>query len=638
MTPTLRTLGLPWLAALACALVSAGLLAGALLLPLARPGASLAQAASPAELFGALSTGEAARMREELRTLAPSLAPAARLRLEQILGAEEKRLAEAPPALVLSGFALQLEEALTAIRGGQVVPGTGQDGLLLASIGFGLAAALLALVAGPLALAPSAALLAGRGQWGLARKDLWGDLARAAAGNAASDDDRQGLQRAAVETAKLAQAAEAAQARLDRTLAAADRAAESFARLPALAAAQAEAMEGLGRVAPAVETAERLQAALPALVEAISAAGNTAQASAMEAMSRRLEDAADRLAAEAAATPDMLARLRAAAAELAERQAAPIARLEAATQSILRADGQAEALAAGLASLGHSLARLEPVSQAQAQLQDALLDRLEGVAGALAEAQAALHPNLGALTEAGPELARQIASLDDAVARQANLVAQLDTAVAAEAAQAQTLVAEVEQLVAGQRDAAAPLIEAAGWQREAAERNDTITLRQEEAVLRLGALVDLMPALAEHDEALRLGIRPLHEIRTRIDDAVDRLQSLAEPPPAPAPAPAEPRQASVAARLLDQLEDTAAPEVAAALHRLDGVETEVARLLDSAERMAGDGMGQAGLALPPQVAERAPELLRSLETTIHRLHSVSTALALASDSSLRQRA
>lgn len=91
---------------------------------------------------------------------------------------------------------------------------------------------------------------------------------------------------------------------------------------------------------------------------------------------------------------------------------------------------------------------------------------------------------------------------------------------------------------------------------------------------------------------------------------------------------------SVAARLLRQLDPaTATPAVTETLCRLDGVETEVARLLREAELIAGGP--EPAASLPRDMVERTPELLESLDATIRRLQSVATAIAMASDGSRR---
>jgi hypothetical protein len=67
------------------------------------------------------------------------------------------------------------------------------------------------------------------------------------------------------------------------------------------------------------------------------------------------------------------------------------------------------------------------------------------------------------------------------------------------------------------------------------------------------------------------------------------------------------------------------------LRHLGGIARESEVLLHQAETLAETVLSGHAPALPPLLAERAPALLDAVETTIQRLRSVATALALASD-------
>ncbi|MBK1662700.1 hypothetical protein, partial [Paracraurococcus ruber] len=319
MTLTLRTLGPAWIAAAGTALLAALLLGIALVLP-ALPGMGAPPSGMAREVFDSLpaETG-GTKLREELRALAPQLPPNARSRMEQILAAEERRSADAPPAFVLGSLVARLEAAASGLPAA-APPMPAREGLVLAAGGAGLLAALLALLAGPLALAPLSALRAGLGgRWGTEREDLWGALARDMAARptappAASPapaampidlptedllEAGRALKEAAAEGTRMARAAAAAQVRLDRAVSMTDQATEALAKLPRLAAAQTEAIALLAaRLEAAPEGEER-----PPMEAALA---------------ERLEAAAQRLAAEFEAVPVAAGTLRAAAERLAE--------------------------------------------------------------------------------------------------------------------------------------------------------------------------------------------------------------------------------------------------------------------------------------------------------------------------------
>ena len=71
--------------------------------------------------------------------------------------------------------------------------------------------------------------------------------------------------------------------------------------------------------------------------------------------------------------------------------------------------------------------------------------------------------------------------------------------------------------------------------------------------------------------------------------------------------------------------------LAATLRHLGGVADDTELLLRQAEALAETVLAGQAPGLPPLLASRAPALLAQVETTIHRLRSVATALALASD-------
>ena len=83
----------------------------------------------------------------------------------------------------------------------------------------------------------------------------------------------------------------------------------------------------------------------------------------------------------------------------------------------------------------------------------------------------------------------------------------------------------------------------------------------------------------------------------------------------------------------DDAATAASAPLDAALRQLGGVERDAEILLRQTEALAEAVLAGDAPGLPPLLAGRAPELLTAVETTIRRLRSVATALALVSDGS-----
>lgn len=680
MTPMIRTLGPVWLAALALTIAAALCLGAALFWPPAATGSGTpAQSSSGADLFAALTAGDGARMRDDLRALAPQLAGNARGRLEQILAAEERRLAEAPPALVLSGFANRLDAALVALHSGVPVAAPGGEALGLAGAAAAMAAALLALLAGPLALGPLRGLRAGLGSAAIRqRRDLWGDLAREVATQppapapspgpdiaallegAGSELARLRLESAAVaqgfrdmeaDRERLGATAAVTHARLEEAAAMADRAAEGLATLPRLTAAQSDAILTLAgrldRAEAAVGLAERLETALPPVLAAIDASLSPDQLILLDRLSARLEAAAERLAGEADAAPsaaaafqeavsqlsltpiaqtaDRLAGIADGLGELAAQQAAPLARIEAVA---MRLPAHEEAIGAAIAGATVQAGRLEAVA-----------GNLPGVTKQLEAAVAAL-PRLGAIA-AGLKATRE--AIPPLVDRQAELLVRLEAATKGLPALATRQEATAESLAATLRDALPPIGE-----------------RQEQVLQRLEALADRVPetldppsaGLDNLEETLRGALSPIAETLHRLDAATERLpawtqvqeQSVARLEAAAREA--LPIVADRQAALLDRMEATAAAvEGLAAQHAgaaeaaraqqaaLSGIEQLTATLPDLAERQtrAASRLEMAGNDLPAiarRQDEAASRLTEAGEALLARIEAAVAALPL----------
>jgi len=189
----LRSLRLIWWVALLATLAAAAMVAAPRFLPEPPPlGTSSEPAAgpAPAQVIAALSAGNRAGMIEELRSISRLVEAGgdARSRLDALVAREEKAAAENPPAIILTALASRLDHAIEGLRDtsrshSAAPPGGLPRAFETAGTALALLAALLALVATPLALAPGLAwreVLASGGSpdWGAERKDLWGGLSR----------------------------------------------------------------------------------------------------------------------------------------------------------------------------------------------------------------------------------------------------------------------------------------------------------------------------------------------------------------------------------------------------------------------------------------------------------------------------
>jgi len=680
MTPMIRTLGPAWLAALALTVAAALCLGTALFWqPMLANDATSTQSSSGTDLFAALTAGDGARMRDDLRALAPQLAGNARGRLEQILAAEERRLAEVPPALVVAGFANRLDAALLALHAGVPVAAPGGQALGWAGAIAALAAALLALLAGPLALAPLGGSRAGLASDAIRqRRDLWGDLARDVATPTAPSSSTLGpdiaallesagseLARLRLESAAVAQGfrdiesdrerlgvtAAVTQARLEDVVAIADRASEGLATLPRLSAAQSDAILTLAgrldRAEAAVAMAERLEAALPPVLAAIDSSLSPDQLILLDRLSARLEAAAERLAGEADAAPSAAAAYQEAAAklsmasieetterltgiadglgELAARQAIPLAQIEAVA---MRLPAHEEAFGAAIAGATVQIGRLEAVA-----------GNLPGVTKQL-EAAVAAMPRLGAIA-AGLKATRE--AMPPLVDRQAELLVRLE--------------ATTKSLpgVAARQEAAAESLDAT-----LRETLPAIGARQEVVLQRLEALADRQPDAAEPpavglenlDIALRGALSPIAATLQRLDVAAERLPAWTreqEESAARVEAAAREtlpliavRQAAMLDRIAamaDAVEALAAQQSGAAeasrvqIATLSGIEELAATLPDLTERQtrAASRLETAGCDLPAlarrqeeaakRLALAGEDLVTRMEAAIAALHA-----------------
>jgi hypothetical protein len=488
----------------------------------------------------------------------------------------------------------------------------------LGAVALSLLATVIALAAGPLALAPGEALkasLAGsaRQPWGAEREDFWGDLSRAVAAAIAPppplpDTGLEARRLAANleltlrETGAELAAARAAMAQAAGTLA---DAAASGGRLSAVAA---EATRQLGDAVRRTDDATGALAVLPAFA--------TEQARVMEAAALRSSTAAEALAAAAEAaraprepegpSPAMLAfeEILARGADQARRfeQTMPllleaIDRLPAGAASHERLDAATDAITQCLGRFDLGLDRLATASGDIAGVRDGLATTLEAMAPP--DLEAMLAPSIarleglavlveGTAREAADAAVTRVCDIAEVMAVEASWRAgeaaeeasrRIDAAAAALKDDAAAVVARI----AGELD---PLVTALGMAQEEGERAAAATLARIEAPLaahlaavapmadRLGAVAaELAEGIAAAGQAVEAGrmaddargerteraLAALAAVAATLDGTVAALTA----PPPELPVTGEEPLDSVAERLLAELggEDEAEPPV-----------------------------------------------------------------------------
>jgi hypothetical protein len=127
-----------------------------------------------------------------------------------------------------------------------------------------------------------------------------------------------------------------------------------------------------------------------------------------------------------------------------------------------------------------------------------------------------------------------------------------------------------------------------------------------------GAAASRLDAATSRHDGASAGLEAaIREVRTALEMVADKNRADASAAP---PAATEPPD-----------------DVAATLARLAAVEQEAVRLLQQTEALANAVISGRAPELSPLLAARAPGLLAGLDTTMGRLRSAATAVALASD-------
>lgn len=388
--------------------------------------------------------------------------------------------------------------------------------------------------------------------------------------------------------------------------------------------------------------------------ERVSTAGQEALAEAQSALAAAVERVSALTPAEPPALP--LERLEALAARLEEGAATaqPLAGLPAEVARVA-------ALAAEMDRVAQGLGSVIPVADLAAQV-----DRVTAAAIHVQSAAERLESGLPVL-----ELTTQIARMDAAagaveqaaskipVTEMAGQLDRLSTVVASQLAQVTGGVAALEQgarqmahaLPLAALDAQVARVEAVAVALEEGAQHLGEALPLESLanhVTRLEALVEggarlgetaqelagAAAAVREAGAALETSARAMPDARAALGPIIAEIQAAlparAEPlAPRRAPSLPEPR-GSIAASLVAELTPRHAP-LSGALRRVGQVEAEVAELLGEAESLAEQAVQRPGEAWPAPVSDRVGEVLGSIQSTIDRLQTVATALALAAD-------
>ncbi len=442
---------------------------------------------------------------------------------------------------------------------------------------------------------------------------------------------------------------------------AADQATRTLSEATAVLCADSAALEASGR--------ETVQAA-----EMLLTAGREAAAGLVE-VERQIRDAGGDIRTQSAAALEHFTQLPAAVGAITAAAGQAAQTLTDAADA-LRAEGAGITASLGAASGGalRAVDMLDSVGQNAAAI-GAALDRLPGLTAEVAEAAGAaaraLTGGADSVATASTRLNQAAADNDRTRQQVADLADRLDIATAALADRTGDLDA------AGQRSTAAitgllDRTEAAGAALDMASRSIGGALQAQ--IIRLSEVTSLAEAQAPLLPAATAGVAAAAERLTEMADAAraalpnetERAESVAVlaglsadlhdamrrfetvlarqdgvfPALFDAMGQVETAVAEVRAALVRPPEasgdlvvsGSAAPAaLAATLEHLEGVAARTALLLRQTEALAEAVMHGRAPGLPLLLADRTPALLADVDTTIRRLRSVATALALASD-------
>jgi hypothetical protein len=559
-TLTIRTLGLPWLAAFLLTGLAMMALAGHAVVPsgaLRSLGASAPVVTSPAsgspvtstnvgpvsDPFSVVKPHDHLALHDQLTAIRSLLdAPGgdldtlavtqARARLGALIATQDQSGPEPAQGAALAELVSRLDAAVAAIH--QPAEAAGDDFLLKVGVALGIAGAVMALIAGPLAFGParqlstslSLAAEGGRSIWGTDRRDEWGVIARQVM---YLRDNTQGVSFAAPQqmmlTGPTEQLRETAEA-MSRLLL------DSGHELSRMRGEAGEAVNNavmLGaRLADAVLDAE---SKLQARVQWGQAGGDADAASpvpaggfvdpaalfsAASAHADRLEEAATRALAAATVLPAAAERIETAIAGL-DRMAETVAannesladlaaRAGAAVAMLPEAAGRIEAAAAGLGGVASRTSSAAEMLPQAAQL--------------IAQASS----DLGRAAEA---VATNAAGLNEAVARHTDAASTLPT-----------MAERIETAVAGLDRSAAALGDATDHARissraVAASASNTEVAQRAigEAAQRMGEMGAQLPALVHQivdaTEGLYRGVGTVVQAAERVDETAHKIAIVA---------------------------------------------------------------------------------------------------------------
>lgn len=388
--------------------------------------------------------------------------------------------------------------------------------------------------------------------------------------------------------------------------------------------------------------------------ERVSTAGQDALSEAQSALAAAAERMSALTPAEPPALP--LERLEALAARLEEGAAAtqPLAGLPAEVARVAALAAEMDRVAQGLGSVipvADLAAQVDRVTAAAIHVQSAAerlesglpvlelttqIARMDAAAGAVEQAAGKIPVTemAGQLDRLTTVLAAQLSQVTGGVAAMEQGARQLVHALPLAALDAQ--VARVEAVAAALEEGAQHLGEALPLDSLATHVTRLEALVEGGA--RLGEtaqeLAGAAAAVREAGAALETSARAMPDARAALGPVISEIQAAlaarAEPPaPRRAPSLPEPR-GSIAASLVAELTPRHAP-LSGALRRVGQVEAEVAELLGEAENLAEQAVQRPGEAWPAPVSGRVGEVLGSIQSTIERLQTVATALALAAD-------
>jgi hypothetical protein len=351
----------------------------------------------------------------------------------------------------------------------------------------------------------------------------------------------------------------------------------------------------------------------------LDAAGHRV-AAAGQAVADQLAAQADRGEAAARTLPDLAAEVGSAVANLQVETAvlSSIARQiqsagAAAAETVLDASARAEVSAASLDTAGRVIGAVADDAAARiAELTDAARFN-------------PLLPHLDRLEQTGERLHALVAALPDEPASSGVLTAL--TGVSADIAAS---AGRMEAVFAGLPDLTHRLASA----EPTLDRLGVLSLRLERAADALtaepapdasvAALAALSADIAEQVGRVEAALAGHDRAASAMAGSMERVREAAEAAAAVLTARAEPSGLSLAAENVPNV-------LAATLTGLDGVAGQTETLLRQTEALAEAVMRGRVPDLSVLLADRTPVLLAGVESTMRRLNSVATALALAND-------